>query len=70
MPGPTLIRPPPLDPAKSPMENVLELLTLKDIGPVSHRKHFVESSVDNASPGHLYKCAVSFGAQIIQGNMS
>ncbi|MCJ1405778.1 hypothetical protein MMC11_009008 [Xylographa trunciseda] len=29
----TLIKPPPIDPSKSPIENVLELTTLKDIGP-------------------------------------
>lgn len=33
MPSPTLIRPPPADPLKSAMENVLELITLRDIGP-------------------------------------
>lgn len=34
MPSATLIRPPPLDPSKSAIENVLELTTLADIGPV------------------------------------
>ncbi|KAK3174469.1 hypothetical protein OEA41_001715 [Lepraria neglecta] len=33
MPGATLVRPPPVDPSKSPMETVLELRTLSDIGP-------------------------------------
>ncbi|KAF6232929.1 hypothetical protein HO173_008892 [Letharia columbiana] len=33
MPSPTLIRPPPADTSKSAMENVLELITLRDIGP-------------------------------------
>ncbi len=31
----TLIKPPPLDPNKSSIENVLELTPLSDIGPVS-----------------------------------
>lgn len=31
----TLVRPPPLDPMKSAIENVLELTELKQIGPVS-----------------------------------
>ena len=34
MPGATLVRPPPVDPSKSPIETVLELRTLNDIGPV------------------------------------
>lgn len=34
MPGATLVRPPPVDPSKSPIETVLELRTLSDIGPV------------------------------------
>ena len=35
MPRPTLIRAPPVDPSKSPLENSLELTTLSDVGPVS-----------------------------------
>lgn len=35
MPRSTLIRAPPVDPSKSPLENSLELTTLSDIGPVS-----------------------------------
>jgi len=33
MAGPTLIKPRPADPSKSAMENVLELVTLRDFGP-------------------------------------
>lgn len=33
MPRPTLIRAPPVDPSKSPLENSLELTTLSDVGP-------------------------------------
>ncbi|MCJ1293656.1 hypothetical protein MMC34_005211 [Xylographa carneopallida] len=33
MPLATLIKPPPVDPSKSPIENVLDLTTLADIGP-------------------------------------
>ncbi|MCJ1283140.1 hypothetical protein MMC26_002467 [Xylographa opegraphella] len=33
MPLATLIKPPPIDPTKSPIENVLDLTTLADIGP-------------------------------------
>lgn len=32
--NPTLVRPPPLDPKKSAIENVLELTELAAIGPV------------------------------------
>ena len=32
---PTLVKPPPLDPSKSSIENVLELTELSAIGPVS-----------------------------------
>ena len=35
MPSATLIKPPPIDPSKSAIENVLELTHLTDIGPVS-----------------------------------
>lgn len=35
--APTLIKPPPADPSWSAMENVLELVTLGDFGPVSVR---------------------------------
>lgn len=31
----TLFEPPPLDPSKAPIENVLELTPVLDIGPVS-----------------------------------
>jgi hypothetical protein len=31
---PTLIRPPPLDPSKSEIENILELTHLRDVDPV------------------------------------
>lgn len=31
----TLFQPPPLDPSKAPIENVLELTPVLDIGPVS-----------------------------------
>ena len=31
----TLVKPPPIDPSKSRIENVLELTALRDIGPVS-----------------------------------
>ncbi|KAI4129950.1 MAG: hypothetical protein LQ347_003566 [Umbilicaria vellea] len=37
MPRTTLVKPPPVDPSKSPIENVLDLTTLVDIGPVSSR---------------------------------
>ena len=32
---PTLVKPPPIDPSKSAIENVLELTELGAIGPVS-----------------------------------
>ena len=32
----TLVKPPPIDPSKSQIENVLELTPIADIGPVSH----------------------------------
>ena len=37
MPLATLIKPPPIDPSKSPIENVLDLTQLADIGPVSYK---------------------------------
>ena len=58
MAGPTLIRPPPQDPSKSPMENVLELLALTDIGPVGPELDMIECTADGCSPGHLHKCPV------------
>jgi len=33
---PTLVKPPPIDPSKSAIENVLELTELGVIGPVSY----------------------------------
>jgi len=61
----TLIRPGPLDPSKSAMENVLELTALKDLGPVSLLQIFPLPKIPSPSlnshtnlslpTGHLYQ---------------
>ena len=39
----TLLRPPPADPNKSPIENVLDVTELAVLGPVSRRRRLLSS---------------------------
>jgi len=41
---PTLVKPPPIDPSKSAIENVLELTELGVIGPVSYVQFVISVS--------------------------
>lgn len=51
------------------MENVLELITLRDIGPVSYSILFRMGLADKHCLGHLHKCPVSETFKI-KGNRS
>ena len=59
MGSPTLIRPPPSDSSKSPMENVLELTRLSDIGPVSPPLSSWKRAFLTLVLGYLYQYPVS-----------
>ena len=49
MTGSTLVRPRPADASKSAMENVLELIALKDLGPVSTPAPYYQNPISQRS---------------------
>src|SRR5436305_14344020 len=52
---PTLVLPPPVDEAKSPIENILELTELTAIGPVSKKSILKRHEVTDGPLGYLHQ---------------